>query len=503
MSGINFIRRFVINQMTKKSDNGIMITLPDRKKVDLNTSITAERLMRNGIDPNAITSPQQVENILNQLNKPRVIPADSPEGRGITNALLRRGQVVDLQGRKIDTSKPIVGGKQMDVEPVNNKFVDYTISSMNKMEPIDAMKEANKILKREGPYKDLTTQQAKKILDDTEDHIFERNIKPKETDITLDEASSTLDQEIKNAYNKAVREGKFKGTEEDFRNKIDDMMDEDFAAGGRVGLKSGMSRRAFLQLMGGVGAGIGAAKTGILKMFGKGAGKQAAKEIISTPNVPGKPEWFDSLVNKVITQGDDVSKNFATQDRQVVHRVFLDKDGKVIDAKQADKLRQEGNVYDVEDITVTRNLDDGQIRVNYYSDKNMGAGDVELIYKPGQADEMTKGKTPDTFEAVEAEPRVVNFDGDIEYDGENLVNNIDDLYSDTNKLKQFARGDKKPTLKEFIESRKKKAIVEEVNSSDVGATEYLSNKYGEPIYDLPDVDPPEFASGGIARMLGE
>ena len=149
MSGINFIRRFVINQMTKKSDNGIMITLPDRKKVDLNTSITAERLMRNGIDPNAITSPQQVENILNQLNKPRVIPADSPEGKGITDALLRRrGQVVDLQGRKIDTSKPIVGGKQMDVEPVNDKFVNYTISSMNKMEPIDAMKEANKILKK-------------------------------------------------------------------------------------------------------------------------------------------------------------------------------------------------------------------------------------------------------------------------------------------------------------------------------------------------------------------
>ena len=340
MSGINFIRRFVINQMTKKSDNGIMITLPDRKKVDLNTSITAERLMRNGIDPNAITSPQQVENILNQLNKPKVISADSPEGRGITNALLRRGQVVDLQGRKIDTSKPIVGGKQMDVEPINNKFVDYTISSMNKMEPIDAMKEANKILKREGPYKDLTTQQAKKILDDTEDHIFERNIKPKETDITLDEASSTLDQEIKNAYNKAVREGKFKGTEEDFRNKIDDMMDEDFATGGRVGLKAGMSRRAFLALMGGAGAGIGAAKTGLLKLFGKGAGKQAAKEIVKTPPVAGKPEWFDSLVNKVILQGDDVSKNLGIKERQVVHRLKID---------------------DMEDVTVYRNLDDGEI----------------------------------------------------------------------------------------------------------------------------------------------
>ena len=491
MSGINFIRRFVINQMTKKSDNGIMITLPDRKKVDLNTSITAERLMRNGIDPNAITSPQQVENILNQLNKPRVIPADSPEGKGITDALLRRrGQVVDLQGRKIDTSKPIVGGKQMDVEPVNDKFVNYTISSMNKMEPMDAMKEANKILKREGPYKDLTTQQAKKILDDTEDHIFERNIKPKETDITLDEASSTLDQEIKNAYNKAVREGKFKGTEEDFRNKIDDMMDEDFAAGGRVGLKAGMSRRAFLALMGGAGAGIGAAKTGLLKLFGKGVGKQAAKEIVKTPNVPGKPEWFDSLVNKVILQGDDVTKKLSVQDRQVVHSLKID---------------------DMDDVTVYRNLDDGQIRVSYDSPDNMGEQSVELVFKPGIADETTKGKPADQFYAVEAEPRGVRMgpdDYEIEFDGENLVDDVNELISDTSRLKQFARGDKKPTLKEFVESKKKKDQTRALNKDQVEQAEYLETKYGP----APDEGDPnfqnfdmseDFASGGIARMLGE
>jgi hypothetical protein len=276
---------------------------------------------------------------------------------------------------------------------------------------------------------------------------------------------------------------------------------EDLATGGRAGFK--MGRRAFLKALGAGLTGLGAAKTGIFSGFGKQGTKQVTKEIIKTPPVAGKPEWFDSLVNKVITQGDDVSKNFATQDRQVVHRVLLDKDGKAIDAKQADKIKQEGNVYDVEDITVTRNLDDGEIRVTYYSDKNMGAGDVELIYKPGQADEMTKGKPPDTFQAAEAEPRVTNYDGDIEYDGENLVNSIDDLYSDTNKLKQFATN-QKPTMKEFIESKKKQEIVEEVNSSDVGANEYLSNKYGDPIYQEPDIDPdPFFASGGIARMLGE
>ena len=36
MAGINFVRRWVMGQMKKTSDDGIMITLPDKNKVDLN-----------------------------------------------------------------------------------------------------------------------------------------------------------------------------------------------------------------------------------------------------------------------------------------------------------------------------------------------------------------------------------------------------------------------------------------------------------------------------------
>ena len=35
MAGINFIRRWVMSQMKKTADDGIMITLPDKNKVDL------------------------------------------------------------------------------------------------------------------------------------------------------------------------------------------------------------------------------------------------------------------------------------------------------------------------------------------------------------------------------------------------------------------------------------------------------------------------------------
>ena len=75
-----------------------------------------------------------------------------------------------MTGKKIDTSKPILGGK--NVEDV----VTETVTNMKKMTPIDAMKEANSVIARKGKYKTLTPEESKKILKDTEDHIFERDI---------------------------------------------------------------------------------------------------------------------------------------------------------------------------------------------------------------------------------------------------------------------------------------------------------------------------------------
>jgi DNA-binding TFAR19-related protein (PDSD5 family) len=100
----------------------------------------------------------------------------------------------------------------------------------------------------------------------------------------------------------------------------DDMIRKPNADGGimRLGLKegSGMSRRTFLKFL------AGAASIPIVGKIFKPLkiGKTVTKvPIIKTDNVPGKPEWFDQLVNKVILEGDDVSKRFATKDREIVH----------------------------------------------------------------------------------------------------------------------------------------------------------------------------------------
>ena len=116
MAGINHVRRWVMSQMTKKADDGIMITLPEPSKVDLNVNITMDRLLRNGIDPDAFTNPQQVENALNTIDNRmfnRAIPANSAEGREITEKLFgkQKAPVFDLEGNRIPEGSGIMGGK--------------------------------------------------------------------------------------------------------------------------------------------------------------------------------------------------------------------------------------------------------------------------------------------------------------------------------------------------------------------------------------------------------
>ena len=53
--------------------------------------------------------------------------------------------------------------------------VTDTITYIKTLEPMTALKEANLIIGRKGKYKDLTPEQSKRILEDTEDHIFQRD----------------------------------------------------------------------------------------------------------------------------------------------------------------------------------------------------------------------------------------------------------------------------------------------------------------------------------------
>jgi len=288
-------------------------------------------------------------------------------------------------------------------------------------------------------------------------------------------------------------------------NYTEKMFGEKRADGGRIGYKIGSidkARRAFLKTAASIGGGIAALKTGLLNI-GKGTTKQVAKEIITTPNAPGKPEWFDALVNKVIIEGTDVTKGFATKERQLVH------------TKQ---------INDFAEVTVYRDLDTNTTTVNYGAKlrkdptKPYERGNISrAVNDPDQIDLVVKGaedieptiienekgfvrrrgtKSSAEFEAYESEPRVVNYDGDMEFDGTNVVNNVDDLNEDVSILKEYATG-KKLTPKEAAKAKKKREDYQKFLEDPVEQANYLENKYG------PGPEPDDFASGGIARMVGE
>ena len=247
------------------------------------------------------------------------------------------------------------------------------------------------------------------------------------------------------------------------------------AEGGRIGYKDGpdMGRRTFLKILGGLAA------VPIIGKFIKPlkVGKTIKKvPIIQTENVPGKPEWFDALVNKVIIEGDDVTKKFATGERQAIHQKDL---------------------ADGTTVRVTQDMDDGAVRVEYESDANMFEDTVQMEYKKPLPDE---GDPNPAAEFKTSESGIVGrADGPDDYsmDIEEVGGtSIKDLDSDVSKLKEYATG-QKPTIKEIVQSKRRKDRVKYYQSPD-GQVDYVTTRQGDYV-----PEPDDFASGGIARMLGE
>ena len=245
------------------------------------------------------------------------------------------------------------------------------------------------------------------------------------------------------------------------------------ADGGRIGLKDGMNRRTFLKLLGGLASIPIIGK--IIKPLKTLKGVKNVP-IIKTDNVPGKPEWFDQLVNKVIIEGDDVTKKLATVEREIVHTK---------------------KINDTDQVTVYQDLNTDSVRVEYNSPNNMFEESVDLSYIKTLPDE---GAPKGSAEFQTSETGIVGrADGPDDYslEAEGVGGQgIKDLDSDVSALKEYATGEKL-TIKELSDSMKRKKNVKYYETPE-GQTDYVTTRQGD-----YDPGPEEFQSGGIARMLGE
>ena len=138
--------------------------------------------------------------------------------------------------------------------------------------------------------------------------------------------------------------------------------------------------------------------------------------------VKGMPEWFPGLVKKLFNEGEDVTKQVATKERQVVKRGELEGGDEVDMIYDLDT----GNVS----IEVTPKKGEFSTKSGAY-EKSYG-----LDYKKGIGDETTKGTPPDEFGAIEARPYQVG-KNEVELDFDDV--DIDDAISDLTELENFAK----------------------------------------------------------------
>ena len=495
MSGLNLLYKLLLKEAAKGSGkaSGIMSIGPDIRKITMNKYAKyVDSAKKQGVDLDKM-SEQEIKYIL-QLNKPKgptlgghqVIDASSPEGQGITRDLFNMldkqsgknviktdfgkpfaKEVDDIADKKVieqmyrtsgsrslDEDKMYLAefiaedaGKVLDDLPIaeQNKFikraenalrrnvkqyqaeevvtVDGVITDIKKLDPIESMKESNKVLKGEGRYKSLSKADREKIVNDESvtDHIFERNIEPDPEDFAQGGRTGSGLNYLLGEDDQNVRMPFKKG----------------FSAG----------RRKFVQ---GIGALAALPIVGKYFKWAKPLAK-SSKVLTSVPikaGVDGMPLWFKPLVNRVIKEGDDVTKKFATVDRQIVHKSTLP------DSQT--------------DVIVTQNLDSGNVSVDIGMGKH-GFSDglhgqpVRLEYKASEVIEpsFTKnkqtinkaGKTKEEFWVEEAEftgghPENVKFE-------ETISEKFGSHGSNFDEVEKFATGKiKKKTAKESIKAER-------------------------------------------------
>jgi hypothetical protein len=550
-----------------KDQTGIVRTMPKKDLVDFNVAMTAERLMRNGIDPNALKNANQVENAINQIEAPRNVQ------QGIKST--KSAKIMDMEGKEIPPGAKIMGGKQAETEAeilarIKSENKEAAESLKQKMKKEQARTErisgnlrADNMNRYEIGKPKLDEDEYnyyREILDDEENFV----VKGDETFEQLEAMVKETEDEVaymKRLYDKGALDPKpgERGRKKflDRKAQKGDTMTpeeieelkklsedpEDMAQGGRAGFKLGSidkARRAFLKAAAGVGGGIAALKTGLLSI-GKGA--DAVKNIppIKTPvtklegTTTQMPDWFPSFINKFRDEGKakDVFKTKKVEvSKEEFDQAFKEGKGENYYTDVARTPEYKANNPDHMDYYKRVDTDE-RIYTTYTNDKVPGVrvddmdGNVDVMFEndysqpvsmnytapgkrgpeTGRADVFVQGeaklepKPKGEFVANDVEVYATDPDGGSE-SVDVIADTVDDmLEGKTRQMEEYVTGKKTKLSKG--EGRVIEAEVRAEQAAERAAED--ADFAGDTIdliddRDYSDVD---FASGGIARMLGE
>ena len=355
MSGLKFLYNLILKDAAKGSGqaSGILSIGSDVRKIAMNKYAKyLDSAKKQGVDLDNL-SEQEIKYMLemNKSKSPRVIPGDSPEGKGIMETLLgKRGEVVDLKNRKLDLEKPILGGTQETDEQILQRLKKQNEDSINR-------------LKNKKEPEDMAGGGVAGLLGERPGY---------------QNGNGVADEDAERAaLGKRVRELMDDGY--DIGEAVRKAMEEGYADGGPARQNFSMGKRAFLKLLGSGFAGIAGLKSGLLGFGKKSAVKKAVTETVKQSAGSGyPPPYFLNLVSKIKNLGDEAPR-LATKDREKV-------------TTYKDYTLTEDVTTGEQTIQRMKVLDDGS--ESYYG-KPL-TEETYMSYKPGkgQADETMKGKTP-------------------------------------------------------------------------------------------------------------
>ena len=244
-NAFNLIMRYSRKRLASPNAAGIMEVMDNKQVMDFVQDLV-EEFNRFGVPESAILKIDDVGKFANQIVDIKQQQVMNAIKRQITPK--KSADIIELQtGKKIDQSKGIMGGRQVD------QTDDEATKALQ-----------DKLAKDKG---------YQKYRGETEEQIRER---------------------FKKQNKEAI---------ERFKKNMDDP--ENKATGGRAGFKVGSpSKRAFLKAAGGIAALLTAIKSGLIGTGGKETTKQVVKESMKdVANTP--PKYFFDLVEKIKILGNE------------------------------------------------------------------------------------------------------------------------------------------------------------------------------------------------------
>ena len=407
------IKKFIQKQLFKQKG-----TISSGKAVDFSTNALETRLTNAGIDLNLIKSQRDLDQALAFVKQ--IEDQVFAKKFGETFGKKESAKVFDLEGKRLDPDKPIMGGTQEDSIKKNiaeaTKKGDFKGIANQVLRDPDIAREF--ALSKKFPFRrDINVRSGEDAIPLARAAKFDEEMKKLNISATPGkDAENTVGEFVDQMKKFGVKDkdiqmmlgsgksGQIPYVMEQYGLSASDVVNilkrgddliEGLAKGGRAGFKVGSpSKRSFLKVMGGLAATITALKSGLIGAPKKEVAKQVVKESVKDVS-SAPPSYFFDLANKIKKLGKE--SDVKPQER-VNEYNYKGKDGS--------------------DYTLTEDITTGDMQivkekggVGIADDKTFDAIEDRTVmeYKPGKsmADEGTKGTPADEYDEYR-----VNFDRD-------------------------------------------------------------------------------------------